>query len=641
MLTRGLPLPLNISLVAKVEKTVEIAVINPDGSARDVSYYTFDGVIVSADGAKTPFRVDYSDTHRNTVLLRLPALEYGEYEYAVVATTEDGDEESFLVGTLGAHWGGIPEAAVTVDSPNSYAVVRLPDEDGYSSAKWKGTNRIDSLLQGAEDVLKAAMEAAEKLEKVEGVLAILDGKLHSVIIPNEDTNTWWIGGIDTGAQVTGDPGKSPQISTSGTWLVWDLDTKTWKDTGVVAVARDGRSPYVNGAGYWVEWDGLKNEWVQTPYKAAGRDGLDGTVIRRILVERYEDIPQSGDTCNGGYYYYVPKADSDSFDVYAWIEHPDGTSAWVRVDIAYDIATSEVYGLTKLGTDLVVSNGAPVGTNAGGQMEVPVCDYTLPGSSRPSSVELGGDGGSIFVDGDGRYWCSLATSEVYGAVKYSTSTPLESVNVIGLNAEGKLDVQVASSWRYGVVKAGSYLSQLNSQPYQLGIGIAPNGQLANNLLTQGALKHMKKAGWVATGMDWVTDVNLNQDSFYTGLQVSAQFSQNSEEGLVLESATASTLAGVYLATGIDDTRPAAVLSASQATTFFYRRGELYTKEEINTMLTSYLTREDAGNTYLTKQTAAKDFVQQGSGAPTHIGYMSRKQFTTGLSSIPKGHIIFVY
>lgn len=39
-----------------------------------------------------------------------------------------------------------------------------------------------------------------------------------------------------------------------------------------------------------------------PYK--GRDGIDGVKIQRIEVANVEDIPTSGETCNGGYLYYV-------------------------------------------------------------------------------------------------------------------------------------------------------------------------------------------------------------------------------------------------------------------------------------------------------------------------------------------------
>ncbi|MGN0868379.1 MAG: hypothetical protein ACI4O9_02490 [Akkermansia sp.] len=41
----------------------------------------------------------------------------------------------------------------------------------------------------------------------------------------------------------------------------------------------------------------------------GKDGLNGATTRRILVNRAEDIPTSGDTCNGGVFYYLRNDDT--------------------------------------------------------------------------------------------------------------------------------------------------------------------------------------------------------------------------------------------------------------------------------------------------------------------------------------------
>lgn len=56
-------------------------------------------------------------------------------------------------------------------------------------------------------------------------------------------------------------------------------------------------------GTW--WVGGEN--TQLPWR--GVDGIDGAKVKRIEVDSEEQLPETGETCNGGYYYYVTNAES--------------------------------------------------------------------------------------------------------------------------------------------------------------------------------------------------------------------------------------------------------------------------------------------------------------------------------------------
>ena len=89
---------------------------------------------------------------------------------------------------------------------------------------------------------------------------------------------------------SGTDGKSPQISASKTWLVWDADAGEYVDTGVSAAGAKGedgdpgKAPIIGSNGNWYVWDDASGAYADTgkPSRgekgaigAAGADGADG------------------------------------------------------------------------------------------------------------------------------------------------------------------------------------------------------------------------------------------------------------------------------------------------------------------------------------------------------------------------------
>lgn len=573
-------------------------------------------------------------SEKGALYLTVPELRADEFEYELYATDSAGEVQRMLYGTMTAI--SSEHAASLADSAKQTAqrtlLARLPDEViSPLELRWSGSSvtqkaaqdaensageaagilkEMEQVRKDAEDAVKQAQDALGKLNALDAKLAEVEGHITSAIVPNPETNTWWICGSNTGYQVTGDPGKSPRLSAVGTWMIWNVETQEWDDTEISAAGEDGHSPYVNAAGNWCEWSVLTGEYRDTGLPAAGKDGIDGARVRRIIVPGKDHIPQSGETCNGGFYYYCPwydEANDRHFDVYAWLESDDGSGSWVCVGEANDIATAEIYGLVRLGTDTTVQDGAPVGNDAAGQLSVPHADFTTPGTVRLATADVLAEGGAVGFDAEGRMVAQPAAYGRYGTMKPSANT-VPGTWCIGINSDGTAGVNWAGLNSAGVVKLGSKFGQSNPIPYQQGVGATEDHKLANNLVFGGALQHMSPSAWGSKHMDWL-DSQMSKtpewfgDAYYLGLATSGQFTQSQTGGLELQSAAADLLAGVFLASSMTDGRgnavPGAAMVLEHLDECYYKKEFLFTKEEVNSVLRQYVTKVYADSTFAGK------------------------------------------
>lgn len=208
------------------------------------------------------------------------------------------------------------------------------------------------------------------------------------------------------------------------------------------------------------------------------------------------------------------------------------------------ATATVDGLVKLGTEMTVNLGAPVGTNDNRQMMVP-----------------------------------LATTLSSGTIILSTDEVIEDGIPIGRDASGRIvaeshRVQPATLTTLGTVRLGSEWHALNRIPYQQAVAANPNTkQLANNLRLSGALKHMQKSGWESAEGARANTAGMNDQDYYTGLHVSISFGQDEANGLYLREATTTHIGGVTLTTNPLEARPAYVLDTVAQHTAYMLRTEI--------------------------------------------------------------------
>ena len=352
---------LHFSVAAGIAEVIELEFCQQgDEELLDLSGATFS---FSARGraGEAEFEIPVEHGSRGKVLVYVPALAADCYEYSLIAVSSLGAKRSVLYGVLSAlsyaETQGVAEAAEVC--ARRKLVVVVPNEEGASMRLcWKASSVAGSAASVAVEAAARATLCAEQLAEAKAFIDSFNAAVRSAVRVDE-AGYLWVAGYYTGVCARGRDGETPHIGVNGNWWVGDVDT------GHAARGEAGAAPSISGDGFWVIGG------VKSAVRAAGRDGVNGTVVRRVLVECVADLPQEGETCNGGFYYYVPN-DGGEYDVYAWLERGE-EAGWVRVREAYDIATAEVYGLNKLGTNVVASEGAPVAVNAAGGMVVQAHD----------------------------------------------------------------------------------------------------------------------------------------------------------------------------------------------------------------------------------------------------------------------------
>ena len=250
-----------------------------DGRPMDVADVVFSGVVLDADEAVVGDVVcEHVSDEEGVIRVRFPRLEVGTYGFEVRYQSASGDVGRVVFGRIGVEASALVlEEFFGEERDRQRLALNVPKEAGGQLVlEWKA----GSIGSAAAE---KALEAAEKLAGVDETLAQLDAQveefrgfiaqwkddLPSVLIMNPVTGTIWVGNTDTGQPYRGEDGKAPRVNARGFWEVF----------------RDGR-------------------WVELEVQAFGRDGIDGTAFRFILVDSYEEIPQSGETCNGGIRYLV-------------------------------------------------------------------------------------------------------------------------------------------------------------------------------------------------------------------------------------------------------------------------------------------------------------------------------------------------
>jgi hypothetical protein len=192
------------------------------------------------------------------------------------------------------------------------------------------------------------------------------------------------------------------------------------------------------------------------------------------------------------------------------------------------------------------DGAPVGVNADGQMQVPIANAVRAGAVMLSESSVIDVGAPIGYDSSGRLVASAA-------------------DVTG---------RKATLTQFGVIKLGSEWKEGLAIPYIVGIGATSDGRLSNNLLHQGALKHMQRGGLQGAGMSWTGNSTfLDETSYYLGLHTSESFTQSEARGLELRPATQARIGGVTLTGNPYEESSAHVLDAAATLRNYAPRPEL--------------------------------------------------------------------
>ncbi|XBD73294.1 hypothetical protein ABFY27_10350 [Akkermansia massiliensis] len=320
-------------------------------------------------------------------------LPEGRWPYEVFCVSDEGLRERMLSGCIGVI--GSLEAKTVLDArptADRTLSVRLPGDtaralklEWLSSSlaqtaaasawnAWEKTKETADKLEEADRKLDGLMEttqeAMDRLGQVDGLMEGIHAEVESAHQAAQKAQDILESGI-----LQGEKGDTPVIGENGHWWI------SGQDTGIRAEGRDGVTPHIGANGHW--WIGEQDTQVQ----AEGTDGMDADFIRRIYISSAKELPEEGER---GVFYYIPSPDGN-YDVYAWVDFPDGDSAWTPIsESTLQQATVRAHGTVRLSTGTILTNGGIVGVNEAGQLLVREARTDVPGtvklsSSKPSLI----------------------------------------------------------------------------------------------------------------------------------------------------------------------------------------------------------------------------------------------------------------
>lgn len=342
---------INIDIDAGRSETLTIKPLKEGGESWDFSGVVVSGELRDIRAADLVMSLECGVTETGSIEVKFPALAGGQYVFAVDMSGGDGGATRLIDGYV--TWGE-PKAVIEETEETDKRCLLVYVDGERRKAVWTWSKEAQRMYEAAKNEAEKAEMSAQRAEKaadsvtgdvqvqllaeITAALKDFESKAGKVIQANKVTNTWWIAGVDTGVQLTGDKG--------------DM----------------GFSPYISALGNWIAWDEQSQKAVDTHIRAQGRDGIDGEAVRRVLVDSLPDLPESvQEAMKHRGIFYMLQTDS-GYEVYALLETANGVFAWVNIGDSNTFATHVLYGIVKLGTSAIV-RGAPVGVNANGGLEV--------------------------------------------------------------------------------------------------------------------------------------------------------------------------------------------------------------------------------------------------------------------------------
>lgn len=465
----------------------------------------------------------------NTLVVGCTGLPEGRWPYEVFCASDEGLRERMLSGYIGVV-GSLEAHSVLDERPTAQRTlsVRLPGDTARalklewlssslaqaaaSSAweAWEKTKATAEKLEHADDRLGGLMETAQnamdRLGQVDGLMEGIHnevGHAHEAVQKARDL-------LNSGI-LQGEKGDTPVIGENGCWWI------SGQDTGIRAEGRDGITPHIGANGHW--WIGEED----TQVRAEGTDGMDADFIRRLYISSADELPEEGER---GVFYYIPNPGS-GYDVYAWVDFPDGESAWTPIsESTLQQATVRAHGTVRLSTGTILTDGGIVGVNEAGQLLVREARTDVPGtvklsSSKPSLISSG----LVGLNARGQLIVPEATVNQAGAIKVNNTKSVERGAQVQTNKNNLAMVPVAGNRSYGVVATGTQFPVIpHERPYIVSLPIASDdtrlntaalyGTLTINLHRRGFLRYTSGAN-SENGLDFATGRYLSFD-YGTGL-----------------------------------------------------------------------------------------------------------------------------
>lgn len=491
---------------------------------------TFSGKIhVGADRAEVEMDISKGE-EPHALVVGCVGLPEGRWPYEVVCTSDEGVKEKMLSGYIGVI-GSLQVQAIRDGLPlaDRTLSVRLPGDTARAlRLEWLSTSAAQAAAASAWEACKKTQATADKLvqaesklddltRKTDAALGELDkvdglmGEIHEEVNSAHDAARKAQDLLNSGV-LQGEKGDTPVIGDNGHWWI------SGEDTGIQAEGTDGITPHIGENGHW--WIGDTDTQVQ----AEGTDGMDADFIQRIYIASTEELPESGDK---GVYYYIPHPDG-GYEVYAWVDFPDGEAAWTPIsESTLQQASVRAPGTVRLSTGTILTEGGIIGVNADGQLLARAASASTPGTvklstSSPSLIAPG----LVGVNASGQLIVPEATINQAGVLKINNNKSVERGAQVQTNKNNVAMVPVAGNRSYGVVATGTQFPVIpHDRPYIVSLPIASDdtrlnsaalyGTLTINLHRRGFLRYTTGAN-TENGLDYATGRYLSFD-YGTGLE----------------------------------------------------------------------------------------------------------------------------
>lgn len=588
----------NLSIMEGVKSSYSVDVRDCFGESVDLSSVLLKCTVIKQGvGESVDADVQWSESLMAHVLT-FPELPEGRHVYEVRQQLDTGEVVPLVQGVIGTFksFSSNPSEGDAVLAPNRTLKLFSSTGKDRLEAQWMSTAAAEGFAYKAKEYAAILEDAMPLIKKAAQFMDSFNQALReSISVIN---GYLWIGGENTGVELKGKDGETPRYGSDGWWYIGN--ERVGKARG-----DDGITPHITSDGFWA----LGSHKTNT--RAEGRDGIDGAAIRRIVIDSIYDLPEKEQR---GVYYYVRQEDG-TFDVYVWLENAGWSLIGPANDVAaLNLATDRVHGMMKFSAG-AQADGAPVGWKQDDEAAavVPLAGMAVAGTGKLGSETIIDFGAPVGFNSDNAYYVPAATTNQYGAIKLGTSDTISGGAPVGVTLQGNAIVPYASWTTAGVIKLGSSVTERAPEGYRIGIGATSNHELAFNLMVTGAIRHRKISGWRGvSSMPWLAEALetfkdeswLEEGAWFTCLFTTAQFNQSESKGLELLPATTDTLAGVYIASSLDDDREASVPTASMVKAYLEEnyavKGEFYTKDETEKKI-----NESVGNI---GGFATEDFVQ---------------------------------
>lgn len=195
---------INLTVLAGMSHVREIKALTESGETWPIENVSVAGELwdVRMDGVIA--RLECRVTEEGIIEVRFPEMEAGRYIFAVDGVSDDGQIERIIEGYIGYEGPEMAKEVINEVERGTELQVYIGKE--VRRALFGRNKAWEEKYRLTQEVAEQLNEVDSKLERAERLNEEFDNKLRDFVVPNESTETWHVGGRDTGKPYKGEDG---------------------------------------------------------------------------------------------------------------------------------------------------------------------------------------------------------------------------------------------------------------------------------------------------------------------------------------------------------------------------------------------------------------------------------------------------